>query len=189
MSSTTTVAARKKAQRMAVILPNVPKGVNWGWYSREDTRMHLQTVDSKNQNAYKVWLEEDGRRVFDPADKIPSTILKKLENAVKERQRNIEGRWVNLMIARDWLEIHTSGTIVTVVAYPNVPGSRFTRTVDLAEWLPGIYNPSSKVWPPFEPIKSEEVVLSRELAAIEIWPQKDQSLRHHFFLPTILWGE
>jgi hypothetical protein len=187
MSSSATVAKRKKAQRMAVILPNVPKGVNWGWYSREDTRMHLQTVDSKNQNAYRVWLERDGKRVFEPANSILTKILKKLEMAVKERRRNIEGRWVNFMIAQDWLELHVSGTLVTVVAYPHVPGSRFTRTVDLVEWLPGIYNPRSQVWPPFEPVKPEEVVLSKELPAIEIYPQKDESLRHHFFLPTILW--
>lgn len=172
-----------------IILRSVPKGVSWGWFSREDARMHLQTVDSKNFGRYKVWLEKNGKRVFEPAGNIPAKIVKALETEVKKSRRHIEGRWVNFMIANDWLDIHTRGTIVTVKVYPNVPGSRLTRTVDLTEWLPGVYNPRSKVWPPFEPIQPEEVVLSKELPAIEIWPQKDESLRHHFFLPTILWED
>ena len=51
---------------MAVILPNAPKGYSWGWYSREDPRMHLQTVDSKHMNEYKVWLENKGKLRFEP---------------------------------------------------------------------------------------------------------------------------
>jgi len=33
------------------------------------------------------------------------------------------------------------------------------------------------------------VILSRELPALEIWPQKEESLRYHIFLPTILWQD
>ncbi len=151
--------------------------------------MHLQTVDNKNLGRYKVWLEKDGKRVFEPVGNIPAKVLKPLEAEVKKARRHIEGRWVNFMIANDWLELHTRGKIITVLGYPNVPGSRFVRTVDLTEWLPGVYNTSSKVSPPFDPVKAEEVVLSRELPAIEIYPQKDESLRHHLFLPTILWED
>jgi hypothetical protein len=190
MSSTTTVAKRKKAQRMAVIVPNVPKGINWGWYSREDTRMHLQTVDSKNIGTYKVWLEKNGKRVFEPATSIPAKILRKLDAVVNEKPRrdNIEGRWVSFMIDKGWLELHMHGTLITLIAYPQVPGSRFTRTVDLADYLRGIYDPDSKMWPR-TPVKPEELVLSSEMAAIEIWPQKDESRRHHIFLPDILWED
>ena len=151
--------------------------------------MHLRTVDSKNLDRYKVWLEKNGRRVFEAVGNIPAKILRALQAEVNKSRRHIEGRWVNFMIANGWLELHTRGKILTVLVYPNVPGSRFVRTLDLAEWLPGVYDPSSKVWPPFEPVKPEEVVLSRELPAIEIHPQKDESLRHHFFLPTILWED
>ena len=171
-----------------IILRSVPKGYNWGWFSREDSRMHLQTVDSKNFDLYKVWLEKNGKRVFEPVGSIPAKILKVLEAEVKDLRRHVEGRWVNFMIAQNWLELHMRGTLITVTAYPHVPGSRFTRTVDLVEWLPGIYHPDSKMWPK-EPVKPDEVVLSKELPAIEIWPQKEESLRHHFFLPTILWED
>ena len=190
MSSTATVAKRKKAQRMAVILPNVPTGINWGWYSREDSRMHLQTVDSKNLNAYKVWLEKNGKRVFEPAGDIPAKILSKLKAVANKEPRrgNIEGRWVNFMIKKNWLDWHMHDTLITLIAYPNVPGSRFTRTVDLAEHLAGIYNPNSKMWPK-NPVQPDEVALNDEMAAIEIWPQKHESLRLHIFLPDILWED
>ncbi len=173
---------------MAIILQDVPPGINWGWFSREDPRMHLQAVDSKNFGRYKVWLEKDGKRVFEPVGSISGKILKALAAEVKKLRRHIEGRWVNFMIAQKWLELHLRGTLISVTAYPQVPGSRFTRTVDLVEWLPGIYHPDSKMWAK-EPVKPEEVVLSKELPAIEIYPQKDESLRHHFFLPTILWED
>ncbi len=190
MSSSTTISKSKKAQRMAVVLPNVPKGINWGWYSREDTRMHLQTVDSKNRNVYKVWLEKNGKRIFEPATPIPAKILSKFEEVANQQPRrgNIEGRWVEFMIEKGWLELHMRGTLITLIAYPHVPGSRFTRTVDLAEYLPGIYDPDSKMWPR-EPVQPAEVVLSREMAAIEIWPKKHESLGHHIFLPDILWED
>jgi hypothetical protein len=179
---------KKKRATAVIILRSVPKGYSWGWFSREDARMHLRTVDSKNFDRYKVWLENNGKRVLEPVGSFPAKLLKPLQAEVKKLRRHIEGRWVNFMIAQKWLKLHMHGTLITVTAYPQVPGSRFTRTVDLVEWLPGIYHPDSKMWPK-EPIKPDEIVLSDELPAIEIYPQKDESLRHHFFLPTILWED
>jgi hypothetical protein len=181
-------SSKRKRGTPVIILRSVPKGYSWGWFSREDARMHLQSVDSKNFGRYKVWLEKDGKRTFEPVSNIPANVLKTLAAEVKKLRRHVEGRWVNFMIAQNWIELHMQGTLITVTAYPQTPGSRFTRTVDLVEWLPGIYHPDSKMWPK-EPVKPEDVVLSKELPAIEIWPQKHESLRHHFFLPTILWRD
>src|SRR4051812_31009476 len=72
---------KKKAKEMPAILRDVPPGFNWGWYSREDPRMHLQTVDAEHQGDHKVWLEARGRRVFEPAMKIPSRVLKEIRAA------------------------------------------------------------------------------------------------------------
>lgn len=188
MSARITTRPKRKAPDMAVILRDVPKGYNWGWLSREDARLHLQTVDSKNFDRYKVWLEDNGKRVVEPVNSIPARILKPLTADVQKFRRHIEGRWVNFMIAQKWLALHMRGAVISVTAYPQIPGSRFTRTVDLVEWLPGIYHPDSKMWPR-DPVKPEEVVLSNELPAIEIYPQKEESLRHHFYLPTILWQD
>jgi hypothetical protein len=92
------------------------------------------------------------------------------------------------MIENGWLDLHLRGSVITVVAYPHVPGSRFTRIVDLADYLRGTYDPSSKAWPK-KPVQSDEVVLSKEMAAIEIWPQLEKSRRYHILLPTVLWKD
>jgi hypothetical protein len=183
---------RRRSERngrdMAVILRGVPKGYDWGWFSREDQRMHVQTVDSKHQGSYKVWLENKGKRVFEPATPMPSTVEQRLRAEVTAKRAHVEGRWVNLMIANNWIRLGVKGSQVTVTAYASVPGSRLVRVVDLADYLKGIYDPSSQMWPK-DPVKPEEVTLSRELPAIEIWPQKDESLRYHILLPPILWQD
>ncbi|MBI1832499.1 MAG: hypothetical protein HYR84_13740 [Planctomycetes bacterium] len=188
MSSTTTITKRKKAPKMTVILRGVPKGFDWGWYSREDPRMHLQIVDSRNPGRYKVWLERDGNRVFEPVGKIAGKILKVLEAEVKNLRRYVESRWTNLMIENDWLAIRMRGREVTVIAYPAFPGARFTRTFDIADYFPARYNPDSLITDK-TPIKFDDLGLNKDMAAIEVFKQKDESLRHHIFLPTILWKD
>ncbi len=173
---------------MAVILRDVPKGFSWGWFSREDPRMHIQTVDKKNLNLYKVWLEKNGKRVFEPAKPIPAKIIKKLEEEVTTKRSHVEGRWTNMMIKYNWLTYSVKGSIIILTGYPAFPGSKFTRTVDLADYFQGIYDPSTRITPK-ERVKPEEVVLNDEMAAIEIWPQKDESSREHIFLPPILWQD
>ena len=183
----TTRPQKRKAARV-FILRNIPKGFSWGWYSREDPRMHLQTVDSKNLNRYKVWLEKNGKRVFEPAGRIPGKVLSALEEEVTKLRSHVEGRWTNFMIENDWL-IHTMrGSVITLTAYPGFPGGRFTRSFDLADYLQGIYNPVSQMWPKI-PVKPDEVVLNDEMAAVEIWPQRHESRRYHIFLPDILWED
>lgn len=172
-------AARAKEPDMSVILRDTPPGHGWGWFSREDPRMHLQTVDREHYNQYKVWLERAGRRVFEPANKIPAKVLKRLEVEVQERRVHIEGRWVNLMIDNRWIELKRAGSKITIVAYPHVP-SRFTRTLDLREW----FRPEALAL-----IGPDDVILSTELPAIEVWPKRPEDRRHHLRLSTILWQD
>ena len=195
-TSTHRVVRRGRTKKpVAVILKNVPPGYDWGSYSREDPRMHLQTVDDKHKRLYKVWLERNGKRAFEPAiskadgqiDAIPKKILDRLEKAVAAKRSHVEARWVSLMIAQQWIRLNVSGSLITLTVYANYP-TRFTRTVDLAQVFPGLYDPSYPTSPK-KPIRPEEVILSRDLAAIEIWPQKDIADRHHIFLPPILWRD
>jgi hypothetical protein len=188
MSQFLTGDSKQTKAAPVIILRSVPTGYSWGWFTREDPRMHLQTVDRKNRNRYKVWLEKNGQRVFEPAGSIPAKILKPLEAEVKELRRHIEGRWTDLMIENDWLKLSMSGRQVTLTAYPAFPGARFIRTFDIADYFPARYDPSSPIKDK-TPIKPEDLVLNEELAAIEVWPQKVESLRHHIFLPTILWKD
>jgi hypothetical protein len=188
MSASTTVSKRKKAPPMTVILRGVPKGFDWSWYSREDPRMHLQIVNGKNPGRYKVWLERDGIRIFEPVGKIPGKTLKALEAEVKTLRRHVESRWTNLMIDNGWLRFSMRGREVTLTAYPAFPGARFTRTFDIADYFPARYDPKSQIKDK-TPIKPDDLVFNEQMAAIEVWPQREESLRHHIFLPTLLWKD
>jgi len=150
--------------------------------------MHLQTVDSKHQNDYKVWLEREGKRVFEPAGPIPAKVLAALEEEVQRRRDHIEGRWTDLMIANGWLTFSMRGRDVTLTAYPRVPGSRFTRTFDIAYYFAGIYDPT---YPMVNktPIKPEDLGLNKEMGALEVWVQKEEDRREHIRLSTILWRD
>jgi hypothetical protein len=186
-----TVARSPKAKRepAMIILRGVPKGYHWGWFSREDPRMHLQVVDRPHSGlGYKVWLEEKGKRIFEPAGPIPASILKRLRTEVASQRRLIEDNWTGFMMNHHWLHLTMSGSVITLTAYPAFPGSRFQRTVDLAEYLAGIYDPTYPMVPK-KPVRPDEVVLSNEVNAIEIWPQKHESLREHIYLPPILWQD
>ena len=67
---TKNVAARfQDKEAMATLIHNVA-GHDWGWFSREDQRMHLQTVESGARvgpNKARVWLENKGQRIFELA--------------------------------------------------------------------------------------------------------------------------
>src|SRR5271156_613578 len=87
----TTTPSRRPRSDMSIVIRNVPKGYNWGWYSREDPRMHLQTVDWKHH--YKIWLEDNGKRIFEPVGAIPSAVLKKLTEEVSAHRTFVEDNW------------------------------------------------------------------------------------------------
>jgi hypothetical protein len=123
-----TTAKRRPSSDITVVIRSVPKGQNWGWFPREDPRMHLQSVEQKYD--FKVWLESDGRRVFEPVGKIPAAVLKRLSQEVAEHRKFIETRWVSFMIRRGWLEMHIALPEITLIAYPNYP-HRFVRKYDL----------------------------------------------------------
>jgi hypothetical protein len=135
---------------MPVVIRDTPPGYDWGWYSREDPRMHLQTVDEPHRNDYKVWLETRGQRAFEAATKIPSRISKALQTTVARNRRTIEDHWVSLMIRKGWLQAHLSAGKVKLVAYPNTQGT-FTREIDLSiDLLPDPRTSNSlPKWPPF----------------------------------------
>jgi hypothetical protein len=176
---------------MAVQLRNVPPGWNWGWFSREDQRMHLQPVDAKHITAgYRVWLEDRGKRVVQAEGDIPAKVLRRLESDLSKHRGSIEDDWTRLMLQKDWIILSLTGSIVTIVAYPHVPGSGFARTLDLADHLPALYRSESQlVEREKRPVTAQEVGLSKELCAIEIYPQLAEGRRHHIYLPPILWQD
>ena len=163
---------------MTVVLRNVPPGYNWGWYSREDQRMHLQTVDREHRNQYKVWLEKKGSRVFEPAGQIPARVLKSLKAEVASKRRHIEGRWGSFMIRNVWLQLHVALPLVSITAYPNTP-NKFTRIIDLTTWL----EPKQ-----LATLSPEIIELNRDMAALRLWTNRPEEQCYDVRLSKLLWG-
>ena len=165
---------------MPVILRNTPPGFNWGWFSREDQRMHLQVVDPRTpKEKYKVWLEAQRRRVIEPDGPIPSKILKAISTAVTEHRQFVEDKWVRFMIRNGWLEAHLTPPMVNLVAYPRTPNA-FTRIVDLRRDLLEKEAMS---------LEDRDLGLSPLMASLQIWPWKPPDEWTDIRLSTILWED
>ena len=164
---------------MAVIIRDVPPTFNWRWFSREDQRMHLQTVDRAHAPLhYKVWLESRGKRVFEPEPGIPAKVLKTLEKVVGKERERIEAEWASFMIKKGWVQARLTGSVITLVAYPKTP-NHFERTIAVNEL---IGNPAFA-----EKLTQSDVGLNAEFACLEIYPQLREGQRLHEPLPRILW--
>jgi hypothetical protein len=167
---------QKGSTRTPVVIRNIPPGHHWGWYSREDPRMHLQSVDA--QHHYKVWLEDKGKRVFQPIGDIPRKVVKSFQTAVMDRRQFIEDLWVRLMLDQGWLDLRIALPRLTLVAYPKLPG-RFERKVDLRDWLTAEQ---------LAKLRPEVIVLNREVAALRLWTDRSEEQGpYDVRLSTLLW--
>ncbi|MCS6975702.1 MAG: hypothetical protein NZM31_01660 [Gemmatales bacterium] len=166
---------------MPVILRDVPPGYHWGWYSREEPRMHLQIVDRQHLHlGYKVWLEDRGKRVFQPEPGIPAKVLKALREACQRERQRIEADWVSFMIVNGWLSFRLKGSVVELTAYPGQRHS-FRRSLDLKDWLA---DPSL-----LRRITSESLRLNDEFAWLELFPDRPESRRVTIPLAPLLWSD
>jgi hypothetical protein len=139
--------ATRFVEATPLVVEDVPPKHDWGWASREDPRMHLQSrLPEKGEN-YKVWLEEKGRRTFIPVKRTKETdkydtMSSKIEDAIRAHvahsREAIENRWVQLMLDKDWLSYEVyDGTKVIITAYPTYP-TKFSRTIDILTFYPAI---------------------------------------------------
>lgn len=126
---------------MAVLLRNVAQH-DWGFFSREDPRMHLQTADLEalqGPKKVKFWLENRGKRTFELATgKLSGPDTKALERKVTAARGRLETLWVHLMLQKNWLVATLRGSIVTLTAYPGQHNA-FDRKIDLKQVFPGAY--------------------------------------------------
>jgi hypothetical protein len=134
---------------MPTLIRNVA-GHNWGWFSQEDQRMHLQTVEAEARsgpNKAKIWLESKGKRIFELATgDISGPDLKRLKAKVDSERSILEAKWISLMIHHEWIKAELEGHIVVVTAYPNTH-NKFSRKLDLKKFYPGCY-PNWNKYPP-----------------------------------------
>jgi hypothetical protein len=169
----------KTREDMSVIVRNTPPTYHWGWFSREEQRMHLQTVDKDHSRLhYQVWLENKGRRVIEPEPGIPAKVLKTLEAVIREERERIEAEWASFMIRNDWLKVRLVGSSIVLSAYPQ-SHNRFERTLDVLYMIPN-ESIAKKVTP-------KDVALNEEFAFLELFPQRDEGKRQHEPLPGIRW--
>jgi hypothetical protein len=159
-----------------VVIRSIPSGYDWGWYSREDPRMHVQTLDGPE--SYKVWLEEKGKRVFQPVGKIPRKVLNPLQAKLIDQRQFIEGKWARFMLDQGWLDLHVALPHLTLVAYPQHPG-KFTRKIDLRTWFPAEQ---------LGTLRPDIIKLDREMAALRVWSDRsEEQVPYDVRLATLLW--
>ncbi len=172
---------------MAVVLRSVVKH-DWGWFSREDPRMHLQTVEQgarEGRAKAKVWLETRGERDFEWAEgTISGQDRKKLLLEIEANRANIESRWVAFMISNQWLKADLSGSIVILTAYPG-DHNTFVRKIDLKRLFPGSY--AKNVQPNWAE-RTIQVSLDDTTATLAVGPEARADDRNHLDLGPILWG-
>ena len=116
----------------AIAMPSVLKvaGLNWGFYSDEEPRMHIQAMHGKHP--YKVWLERRGDRIFEPANDVPTAVLKRLKLELGSKEDRAENMWCGLMIDLGRVAFSVAAGSVTLTMYPGTHNS-YQRTFSLPE--------------------------------------------------------
>ncbi|MGA3123389.1 MAG: hypothetical protein ABSF69_21680 [Polyangiaceae bacterium] len=165
---------------VTVLIRNVA-GHDWGWFSREDSRMHVQTVDEdslKGPNKAKAWLETAGKRTFEPAGgKLSGSEWKKLEAKVRAERDDLESKWSVFMVKNHWLKADLKGSVVTLTAYPGMHNA-FTRTFDLQRIYPGAY--------PYWDQNLPKLDLESSPGLLAVGPNDDPDHRDHLELTEFL---
>lgn len=164
---------------MAVLIRDKPPTYDWGWFAREDPRMHLQAVDKDHRHlGYKVWLEEKGHKAFLPAPDLAAKVVRALQSEVVKQRSRIEAYWVAFMIKVGWLTAKLEGDSIVLTAYGNTP-NRFQRRIKLADVLAN-HEVSRKIAP-------RDIALNEEYGVLEFFPQRDEAGRIHVRLEDVLW--
>lgn len=163
---------------MAIVISDVPPGHNWGWFSREDPRMHVQTVDRAHLNRYKVWLEERGRRVFQIEKQLPPDVESKLRAEVDANRPALDAAWISHMINKRWISVTVANGVVMLRVYPGT-AHEFTRQIDLHQHVPRHANS----------IEPTDIELSQDPVAVVIWPRKPAEQQEHIDLTDIVFQD
>ena len=138
--------------------------------------MHLQSLHG--DPPCKIWLEENGVRVFQPAATIPHKVLTALQVAMLGYRPLVESKWVRFMLDQSWLELQVALPHVTLVAYPRLP-AEFTRKIHLRTWLTAEQ---------LATLSSAIIVLDRETASLRLWSNRtEEQVPYDVRLATLLW--
>ena len=168
-------------QAMPVILKKIPPPYDWGFFSNEEARMHLQIYNPEYRPfGWKVWLEERGRRVCeDVGGNIPGKVLRALRERLELGRSHVETMWLGLMIKKSWIERRLTGSTVVLTVYPDTP-NQFTRVVDLRSHFQS---------DTIEQLTLNDVHFNKEYALLEIFDTKNRTPGSgtHIDIAPILW--
>jgi hypothetical protein len=182
LSDVASRVASRSIEAMSVVLRNVA-GQNWGFFSNEDKRMHLQTVSGGSRSGHdkvKVWLESRGKRIFELAEGNPKkSELNTLADRVEVDRESIEDKWTIFMIDNDWVKAEIKDRVVTVTAYPN-SHNNFIRKINLSQYYPGAYPRWDTTRPKLD-LKSSPGLLA-------VGPNDNPDDRNHILLSEVLFG-
>jgi hypothetical protein len=132
------VQAASYLSALAVHIRNVG-GRDWGWYSEDNQRCHIQTTDGRKPKI-KFWLENKGQRCFDLAaeskGKLSSSQEKDLRKYLAEHQEEVEDAWAFYAVGKQWVRVGLTGHVATLLFYPSTH-NEFRRQVDLYQEFPG----------------------------------------------------
>lgn len=121
----------EETAEMAIVLRKVA-GIDWGWFAREDQRMHVQPVSREHSSlGYKAWLEDDGAWCFLPEGMKPA-VRDALRAAVDANRERLCAEWVHFMITKGWIRLdRVAPSALLLTAYPGSNHERQVR-VDVA---------------------------------------------------------
>jgi len=163
------VAERFQKQAMPTIFYRLTEEICWGFFSDEHQRMHLQTVDLEhktNKTKIHVWLENLGTRIFEvaqcPNDPKCKQAVKDLRHKLTTERDEVEIKWTDLMIEKNWIKADLQGNLVVVTAYPR-SNTKFTRTVDLWQEAPGMM---TDIKP--GDLKQKNVKIKRDMGSLSV---------------------
>lgn len=165
---------------MPTILRNVGRA-NWGFYSNEEDRMHLQTVADRRED-YKAWLEDGGRRVVEDAyGNMPAAVLRALrEDLAREpERRHVERAWLQRLITMGKVTttIDSTNGIALVDTYAGTRSAIRRRinlrrhTADSIDYAPGNWR------------------LDGDLSALVLGTQLTEDRQIYVYLPDVIWGD
>jgi len=137
--------------------------------------MHLQVVAPKNVH-HKVWLENKGKRVFEPEGKVSASVLNPLRSYLKDHLFEVESEWANLLWETQWFKLKFVGNGVHAIVYPGTH-QEFRRVVNLAVEFPNGY----------QDMLAGSVTFNLKTSAIEVWPKRDGALCRDWTASGFLW--
>jgi len=177
---------------MEVLIRDVA-GHNWGWFSKEDQRMHIQTVERgslEGPTRVKVWLENRGKRTFQIAEgNLSGLDAKKLKAKVEEVRGQLQDLWTFFMVNHDWLKAELRGSVITLIAYPDSHNG-FERTIDLRERFPGAYrHPGLLYDQPGWEVNPPDVDFDKTLGLLTVGHAKNLDDRNHILVSDILFTD